>query len=415
MEVDMQDKLETKAGIPQEAIVTHGEMMRAFDAFREANDARLAGIERHNADILLEEKLTRIDRVIDGHTRRLDEIFLNSARPAIGYEGQRRGSSEHKAAFEVYIRSGDSANLRALESKALSSGSNPDGGFLVPPEIEAQIGRRLVAISPIRSISTIQTISGNVYKKPFMTTGPAVGWVGETDARAQTASPMLDEISFPTMELYAMPAATATLLDDSVVNIDEWLAQEVEQVFAAQEGAAFVSGDGSNKPKGFLSYSAVANGSWSWGNIGYVATGASGAFPTTNPTDVLVDLIYSAKAGYRQNSVFLLNRKTQSAIRKFKDTTGNYLWQPPAAAGEKATLMTFAVVEAEDMPDIATNSLSVAFGDFSRGYLIVDRAGVSVLRDPYSAKPYVLFYTTKRVGGGVQDYDAIKLLKFAVS
>jgi HK97 family phage major capsid protein len=416
MEVDVQNKFETKASISHEAVVTHSEMMRAFDAFKDANDARLAGIERCSADVLLEEKLARIDRVIDGHARRLDEIAIKSARPSIGYEGQRtRPSSEHKTAFETYVRSGDSTNLRALELKALSSGSNPDGGFVVPPEIEAQISRRLVAISPLRSIASVRTISSNIYKKPFMTTGPAVGWVGETDARVQTVSPTLDELSFPAMELYAMPAATATLLEDSIVNIDEWLAQEVEQVFAAQEGAAFVVGDGNNKPKGFLCYNAVANGSWNWGNIGYVATGASGAFPASNPTDVLVDLIYSVKAGYRQNSVFVLNRRTQSAIRKFKDATGNYLWQPPAAAGARATLMTFPVIEAEDMPDVSLGSFAMGFGDFYRGYLIVDRAGVTVLRDPYSAKPYVLFYTTKRVGGGVQDYDAIKLLKFAVS
>jgi HK97 family phage major capsid protein len=415
MEVDVQNRFETKAGIPHEAVVTHGEMMRAFDSFKEVNDARLAGVERHNADVLLEEKLARIDRAIDGHTRRLDEIALKSARPLLEYDGQRRASPEHKVAFDRYIRLGDSTNLRALELKALSSGSNPDGGYVVPPEIEAQISQRLIAVSPIRSIASVRIISSNVYKKPFMTAGPAVGWVGEMDARAQTASPTLDEISFPAMELYAMPAATAGLLEDSVVNIDEWLAQEVEQVFAVQEGAAFVFGDGNNKPKGFLSYNTVANGSWTWGNIGYVATGASGAFPASNPTDVLVDLIYSVKAGYRQNSTFVLNRKTQSSIRKFKDTTGNYLWQPPVAAGGRATLMTFPVIEAEDMPDVSSGSLAIAFGDFYRGYLVVDRSGVTVLRDPYTAKPYVLFYTTKRVGGGVQDYDAIKLLKFAVS
>jgi HK97 family phage major capsid protein len=146
-----------------------------------------------------------------------------------------------------------------------------------------------------------------------------------------------------------------------------------------------------------------------------VASGVSAAFPASNPSDVLVDLIYAVKAGYRQNAVFVMNRKTQSAIRKFKDTTGHYLWQPPAQLGGKASLLTFPVIEAEDMPDIAANSLSIAFGDFGRGYLVVDRAGVSVLRDPYTAKPYVLFYTTKRVGGGVQDFDAIKVMKFAAS
>jgi HK97 family phage major capsid protein len=308
-----------------------------------------------------------------------------------------------------------SAGLRALETKAMSVGSNPDGGYTVPVEIETMIGERLNAISPIRQIAGVREISGNVYKKPFMTTGPAVGWVGETDARTQTATSTLDALSFPAMELYAMPAATATLLEDSAVNIDQWLAGEVEQVFAQQEGAPFVNGDGTNKPKGFLQYTTVANASWAWGNVGYIASGAAGAFPASNPSDVLVDLIYAVKAGYRQNGVFVMNRKTQAAIRKFKDGQGNYLWQPPAQADGRATLMTFPIVEAEDMPDIAANSLSIAFGDFKRGYLIVDRQGVRVLRDPFTAKPYVLFYTTKRVGGGVQDFDAIKLMKFAAS
>jgi HK97 family phage major capsid protein len=217
------------------------------------------------------------------------------------------------------------------------------------------------------------------------------------------------------MELYAMPAATQTLLDDAVVDIDAWLAAEVETVFAEQEGFAFVQGDGVNKPKGFVAAPTVAETSWSWGNLGYVATGSAGAFPTESPADVLIDLIYALKAGYRQNAVFVMNRKTQSVMRKFRDESGAYMWQPPAIAGQPATFMSFPVVEAEDMPDIAANALSVAFGDFRRGYLVVDRTGIRVLRDPYSAKPYVLFYTTKRVGGGVQDYAAIKLLKFAAS
>ena len=418
MDSETHNELETKSGIPLDAMVTHAEMMRAFEAFKETNDERLARSEKRAGAVVLDEKLARIDAAMDAQARRLDEITLKAARPALGGERaavRNAAALEHKQAFDSYVRSGEAAGLRALEMKALSVGSNPDGGYLVPPEVETEIGRRLTAISPIRSIAGVRTISGNVYKKPFMTAGPAVGWVGETDARTQTASPTLDELSFPAMELYAMPAATSTLLEDSAVNIDEWLAQEVEQVFAAQEGAAFVTGDGSNKPKGFLSYTTAANASWSWGNVGYIASGAAGAFPASSPSDVLVDLIYAVNAGYRQNAVFVMNRKTQSAIRKFKDTAGNYLWQPPAVAGGRASLMTFTVVEAEDMPDIAANSLSIAFGDFNRGYLVVDRAGVTVLRDPYTAKPYVLFYTTKRVGGGVQDFDAIKVMKFAAS
>jgi HK97 family phage major capsid protein len=423
MDIDTHNELETKSyetksGIPLDAVVTHADMMRAFEAFKETNDQRIALTEKRAGDVVVEEKLARINQTIDAQARRLDDIALKGARPALGggrHAVRSQSAIEHKAAFESYVRSGEASGLRALEVKALSAGSNPDGGYLVPPEVEAQIGQGLKSISPIRGIAGVRTISGNVYKKPFMTAGPAVGWVGETDARTQTASPTLDELSFPAMELYAMPAATATLLEDSAVNIDQWLAQEVEQVFAAQEGTAFVTGDGANKPKGFLSYTTAANASWTWGNVGYIASGAAGAFPASNPSDVLMDLVYAVKAGYRQNAVFVMNRKTQSAIRKFKDTTGNYLWQPPANAGGQASLMTFPVIEAEDMPDIAANSLSIAFGDFNRGYLVVDRAGVTVLRDPYTAKPYVLFYTTKRVGGGVQDFDAIKLMKFAAS
>ena len=186
-------------------------------------------------------------------------------------------------------------------------------------------------------------------------------------------------------------------------------------MFAAQEGTAFVSGDGTNKPKGFLSYTTVAESSWAWTKIGYVATGTAGAFDAEEPVDAIIDLIYALKAGYRQNGHFVMNRKTQAAVRKLKDSDGQYLWSPPTQQDGRATLLTYPLVEAEDMPDIAANAYAVAFGDFRRGYLVVDRQGVHVLRDPFSAKPYILFYTTKRVGGGVQDFDAIKLLKFAAS
>jgi HK97 family phage major capsid protein len=217
------------------------------------------------------------------------------------------------------------------------------------------------------------------------------------------------------MELYAMPAATQTLLDDAAVSIDQWIAEEVQAAFAEQEGNAFVIGNGTNKPKGFLDYTKVADASWSWGNLGYVATGAAGAFPASDSSDVLVDLVYTLKAGYRQNANWVMNRKTQAEVRKLKDADGNYLWQPAATADGRARLIGFPVTEAEDMPDIGADAHAIAFGDFRRGYLIVDRLGVRILRDPYSAKPYVLFYTTKRVGGGVQNFEAIKLLKFAAS
>jgi HK97 family phage major capsid protein len=408
---------ETKAVIGDEATRRElDEMRAAFAAFREVNDERLAEIEtRGSADVLTGEKLARIDAALDRQQQRLDALALKAARPPRGEGGEKTGGApdEHKSAFLAYMRKGREEGLRALEQKALSVGSDPDGGYLVPEETEAGILRRMTSVSPIRAIAGNRPVSSSVYKKPFSIAGPQSGWVAETAARPETGAPTLAELAFPTMELYAMPAATASLLDDAAVDVDAWIAEEVELAFAEQEGAAFVNGDGVNRPRGFLDYPSVAEASWNWGSLGHVATGVSGAFPAADPGDVLIDLVYALKAGYRQNARFVMNRRTQGAVRKMKDGDGNYLWQPPASVGAPATLMSFPLTEAEDMPDIAADAPAIAFGDFRRGYLVVDRAGVRILRDPYSAKPYVLFYTTKRVGGGMQDFDAIKLLAFS--
>ncbi len=412
---DLNHAPETKAAGPDLALALD-DVRYAFESYRATNDERLAEIEtRAGVDPVTEEKLARIDAALDESRRRMDRVALDRGRPALGQDGVRDPAvQEHKAAFASYIRSGEAGGLKGLESKALSAGSGPDGGYLAPSTVEGEILRRLATVSPIRGLATVRMISSGTYKKAFSTTGPAAGWVAEAAARPQSGSPTLAELSFPAMELYAMPAATQTLLDDAIVNIDQWIAEEVESAFAEQEGAAFVNGDGTDKPKGFLAYPTVADASWSWGNIGVLNTGVAGAFAASNPSDILVDLVYALKAGYRQNASFVMNRKTQAVVRKFKDANGHYLWQPPASTGASATLLGFPLVEAEDMPNIASNAIPLAFGDFRRGYLVVDRAGVRVLRDPYSAKPYVLFYTTKRVGGGVQDFAAIKGLKFAV-
>lgn len=393
------------------------EFMEAFEAFKETNDARLGEIEQKlTSDVVTRDKMDRISRAMDEQKKVLDQLALKKARPPLGRNHPANGEiTEHKQAFEQYIRRGDEAGLREIEAKAMSSGSGADGGYLVPDETDSAIGRRLSVVSPIRSIATVRQVSGAVLKKPFAISGMASGWVAETAARPQTNGAQLAELSFPTMELYAMPAATQALLDDAAVDIEAWISSEVDTVFAEQEGAAFVAGDGINKPKGLLAYTSVADSAWSWGNLGYIATGAAGGFKATGASDTLIDTIYSLKAGHRQNANFVMNRKTQAEVRKLKDAEGRYLWQPPATAGEAASLVGFPVVEAEDMPDIAANAMAIAFGDFRAGYLVVDRTGVRVLRDPYSAKPYVLFYTTKRVGGGVQNFEAIKLVKFAVS
>jgi HK97 family phage major capsid protein len=392
-----------------------GDFMTTFEAFKESNDEKLAQLEgRMGTDTVTSDKVERISHALDEQKRAIDNLTLKKIRPVLGRDG-RAMPSEHKNAFDAYMRSGDDRQLRALDTKAMSYGSGQDGGYLVPAETETEIGKRLSALSPIRSIASVRQVSSAVLKKPFSVSGPAVGWVAETASRPQTDTATLAELQFPTMELYAMPAATASLLEDAVVDLDQWISSEVEAAFAEQEGAAFVSGDGTAKPKGFLSYPTVAEASWAWGKIGYTVTGVAGALPASSPSDILVDTVYSLKAGYRQNANWVMNRKTQATIRKLKDDNGNYLWQPPSAVGQRAMLMGFPLVEAEDMPNIDDDATPLAFGDFSRGYLVVDRTGMRVLRDPYSAKPYVLFYTTKRVGGGVQDFDAIKLLKFGTA
>ncbi|MEI6573825.1 MAG: phage major capsid protein [Alphaproteobacteria bacterium] len=408
---------ETKA-IDPHATEFHEAIMRGFEVYREENDRRISRLEKaKSSDVIVEEKLARIDQFMDETQKRIADLQLKSRRPLLGGEDKSHegGGELHRKAFDAYVRGGETTTLKTLESKALSAGSGPDGGFLVPLPQEREILRRMAIISPIRSLASVQSISTATFKKAYSTTGPQSGWVSETSARTQTNSQQIAELSFPAMELYAMPSATQTILDDAAVNVEEWISSEVETVFAEQEGASFVSGDGVSKPLGFTTPVKVPQSTWAWGKLGYVATGAAGNFAASAPSDALIDLVYAVKAGYRQNATFVMNRKTQAAVRKLKMTTGEYLWQPPLTAGGRASLMTFPLVEAEDMPDIVADSTPIAFGDFARGYLIVDRVGVRVLRDPYSAKPYVLFYTTKRVGGGVQDFDAIKFLKFGTA
>lgn len=391
------------------------DLLRAFETYKEENDRRLADIEtRGAADPLTTDKIDRLDRALDDYKRRLDEVSLKAARPPLSGNAPRGHlSREHKSAFDGYIRKGEATGLVDLESKALSVGSNADGGYLVPAETEQTVNMALKEISPIRAIASVRQVSGSVYKKPFSIAGAGTGWVGGTAERPQTTTPTLAELSFPTVELYAMPAATGALLDDAAVDIDQWIAEEVRSAFAEQEGIAFVTGDGTNKPTGFMHYAKVANASWEWGKIGAIKTGVDAAFPASHPADKLIDFVYTLKAGYRANARFVMNRATQAAVRKLKDADGHYLWHPAISPGEAPTLMGFPVTESEDMPDVAADAYAIAFGDFRRGYLIVDRVGIRILRDPYSSKPYVLFYTTKRVGGGVQDFDAIKLLQFA--
>ncbi len=262
------------------------EFLSAFEAFKEANDERLTQIEtRMSADVVTVDKMERINRALDEHKSLVDGLVLKARRPGLSGEGREAShlQLQHKAAFEAYVRKGAEGELSRLEGKAMSVASNPDGGYLVPEETEAEIGRLMSQASPIRAIADVRQMSASTYRKPFAISGFASGWVGETANRPQTTSATLDELTFPAMELYAMPAATQTLLDDSAVDLDRWIAEEVQTAFAEQEGAAFVTGDGSAKPTGFLSYTNVAEASWAWDKIGYVASGSAGGVPRLEP------------------------------------------------------------------------------------------------------------------------------------
>lgn len=392
----------------------------SFEDFKAENDKRLAEIEKKgSADILLTEKVDKMNADLGELSKikaQIDAIEASGNRlGGGGSDDQDKAKAEHKKAFNSFFRKGHEAGLRDLEIQAaLSTQSDPDGGFTVPEETDMEINRVLGVVSAMRQLARVQTVGSATYKKLHNVGGSSSGWVGETGTRSETDTPSLKMLEYPAMELYANPAATQAMLDDSEFNVENWLANEVSIEFAEQEGSAFITGDGIAKPRGILGYTAVANASYTWGNVGFIASGASGAFVAApNGGDCLINLQHALKSGYRNNGSFIMNDLTLGAIRLLKDSNGDTLWRPGLEAGASETLLGKPVVTDDNMPDIAANSYSVAFGDFNRGYIITDRMGARVLRDPFTNKPYIHFYTTKRVGGGIQDFAAIKLLKFA--
>ena len=323
-------------------------------------------------------------------------------------------NAPHQKAFDTYLRSGDDDALRGLqlEGKALNTAVAAEGGYLVDPETSATIMSVLNSAASIRSIANVVQVDSTSFDVLIDHSDVEHGWATENGTIAESATPSLDRIAIPLHELSALPKASQRLLDDSAFDVEAWLAGRIADKFARAEAAAFVTGDGADKPTGFLTYTAVPNETWGWGNLGYVATGAEGAF---SGADAIIDLTYALGARYRANGSFVMNSKTAGAVRKLKDADGRFLWSDGLAAGEPARLMGYAVVIAEDMPDIGTDAYAIAFGDFTAGYTVAERPDMRILRDPFSAKPHVLFYATKRVGGDVSDFAAIKLLKFGLS
>ena len=330
------------------------------------------------------------------------------ARPTLA--ASETGEAPHRKAFDAYVRSGDDDAMRGLEleGKALSTAVAGDGGFLVDPQTSATVQTALGSTASIRRIATVVNIESTSYDVLVDHGGFDSGWATETATVGETGTPQIERIVIPLHELSALPKASQRLLDDAAFDIEGWLAGRIADTFARAEARAFVDGDGIDKPRGFLTHPKVPEDEWSWGSLGYVAAGGGlGGVP-----DALVDLVYALGAQYRANGTFVMSSKTAGRVRKLKDGDGRFLWSDGLAAGEPARLLGYPVLVAEEMPAIEDGGFAVAFGDFAAGYTIAERPDLRILRDPFSAKPHVLFYATKRVGGDVSDFAAIKLLRF---
>ena len=338
---------------------------------------------------------------------------MTHARPALSAAIDQ--AAPHKKALATYLRNGDDDALRGLEleHKGLNTAVNAEGGYLVDPQTAETIQAVLRSASSLRAIANVVQVEASSFDVLIDTTDTGAGWADEATDTSETAAPQIERISIPLFELSAMPKASQRLLDDSAFDIEGWLAGRIADKFARAEAAAFVNGDGDGKPQGLLSNLIVPNEFTGWGSLGYVATGTAADFNATNPADTIVDLVYALGTQYRAGASFVMNSKTAGAVRKMKDADGRFLWSDGLAAAEPARLMGYPVLIAEDMPDIALDAMAIAFGDFRAGYTIAERPDLRVLRDPFSAKPHVLFYATKRVGGAVSDFAAIKLMKFA--
>ncbi|EDL49058.1 phage major capsid protein [Erythrobacter sp. SD-21] len=361
-------------------------------------------------DIVARQDKTEADVVslrtdVDEVKARVDKIGRAAARPAIG--GTDEAAPEVKGFVDSYLRRG-----ATTEYKSISGATPSDGGYAVPRQIDAMIARELTEISPIRAIAQVVQTGSAGYRKLVATGGTASGWVSETAGRPETDTPSFAEIAPPTGELYANPAASQAMLDDAGFDLESWLASEIAMEFARAEGAAFVGGNGVNQPMGFLSapVSTSEDGTRSFGSLQYVGSGDADGFGA-NPDAKLIDLVHTLKAGHRQGASFVMNSATLAEVRKLKTADGAFLWQPGLVEGQPDRLLGYPVVEAEDMPDIAASEYPIAFGNFRHGYLIAERSATQVLRDPFTNKPFVHFYATKRVGGQVLDSNAIKLLK----
>jgi HK97 family phage major capsid protein len=407
---------------------------KAFEDFKKANDARIDALKEGKSASDHEAKLAKIEKdmaALDEQKSRLEKLEAKMARPGAldgaKQDGETQAEAEYRRAFIGWARKPTDfeaqgkamaafKSLEATKATQTVTSTGSAGGFALPEIIERQIARLSVDISPIRGISTVRQVGSPDYKELFDVNGAAFEWLGEAGTRNQTNTPDLAEVA-PTFGMAsAKPQASEESLDDLFFNVEDWLISSAAEAIAQGEGAAFLSGNGSNKPTGILAGPTpvtTTDASRAFGTLQYIASGQAAALPTS--ADVFLDMVYGLRARYRANARWLTSKTVLSALRKYKDTTNQYLWQPALTAGQPATFMGFPIVEAEDMPAVAANSFSLAFGDFREGYLIADRVGMRITRDEITTPGFVKFYVRKRVGGKLRNTQAIKLLKTAAA
>jgi HK97 family phage major capsid protein len=381
------------------------QIQAAFEEFKKANEESLKG----KADVVLAEKVDRINASIDAMEKNMQKAVddLNAKVAAAGAGniiGDLPGDPEYVKAFKAHMRKGD-------VSAAITKGADTDGGYLAPIEWDRTITGRLKRISAIRANARVQSISTAGFKKLFTDRAVGSGWVGETASRPATSTPQFAQLDFIPGEIYANPAISQQMLDDAAIDLEVWLSDEVDTEFSRQEGIAFVGGDGVNKPYGLLTYvTGAANAAkHPWGAIPVTNSGSA----TGVTLDAMIDMIASLPGELSQNAKFYMNRLSIAAYRKIKDAGGNYIWQPSPAVGQPSTLFEAPIVEVPDMPTVAAGNIAALYGDMEATYLVVDRVGIRVLRDPFTNKPFVHFYTTKRVGGGVYNPEPMRALKIS--
>ncbi|WP_431688797.1 phage major capsid protein [Hahella sp. NBU794] len=378
------------------------ELSSRFTEFKSANDSSM---EATRAEVIkLTEKTDKLNAQLselEALKKELDGLYKKQNRP-----GTVEGDAEYRKHFiDQWMRKNNAAGI---EVKAVNLGANQDGGFGVPEELDRQILELERELSPMRALCRNIQVSTDGYKRLVNLGGAGSGWVGETDARPETNTPKLAQIEAFMGEIYANPATTQKALDDVYFNVEQWIADEVAQEFVDREADAFLNGDGVGKPKGILSYAmdAAPDASREFGKLQRVISGKAGDFTADN----LLSVIYRLKKAFRRNASWMMTGTTVEKVRKFKDADGNYMWRPGIEAGQPSMLLGYGIEENEDMPEVAADANAILFGDFMRGYSIVDRIGARMLRDPYTHKPFVHFYTTKRVGGMLVDSNAIKVL-----